>query len=38
MTLYTIHWTQSYSNWEPFELPITDFSQAREALARIMSK
>jgi hypothetical protein len=38
MTLYTIRWTQPYDTWEPVEFPITDFTQAREVLARIMAK
>ena len=38
MTLYSISWSQPYVGWEPFELPITDFAQAREVLARIMVK
>ena len=35
--VWTISWIQNYSNWEPWELPITNFSQAQEVLARIMS-
>jgi hypothetical protein len=35
--VWTISWTQNYPNWEPIELPITDFAQAQEVLARIMS-
>ena len=35
---WTLTWTQPYLNWEPLELPITDLAQAREVLARIMSK
>jgi hypothetical protein len=38
MTVYTIRWTQPYTMWEPIEFPIQDLSQAREVLARIMSK
>ena len=38
MTLYTIRWTQPYIGWVPMELPITDFTLAREALAKIMQK
>ena len=40
---WTINWTQLYNNWnqsvpqEPEENEITDFSEAREVLARIMS-
>ena len=37
-TLYTIRWTQPYTMWEPMELPITDFTLARQVLARIMQK
>jgi hypothetical protein len=36
--VWTISWTQNYLNWVPIELPITDFSQAKELLARIMAK
>jgi len=36
--VWTISWTQNYLNWEPFELPITNFAQAREVIARIMAK
>ena len=36
--VWIISWNQSYTNWVPIELPITDFSQAREVIARIMSK
>ena len=38
MTLYTICWTQSYPDWTPLELPITDLGLARAALAKIMQK
>ena len=38
MTLYTIRWTQPYTGWVPMELPITNFTLAREALAKIMQK
>jgi hypothetical protein len=38
MTLYTIRWTQPYTAREPLEFPIVDLTQAREVLARIMSK
>jgi hypothetical protein len=38
MTLYTIRWTQSYPDWTPLELPITDLSLARKVLADIMQK
>lgn len=33
---YTISWQQTYNNWEPFELPIRDLSQATALLSRIM--
>jgi len=36
-TVWILRWSQPYTNWQPVELPITDFSQAREVLARIMS-
>ena len=40
--LYTVSWTQPYNSW-PVEdkveqEEITDFTEAREVLARIMSK
>jgi hypothetical protein len=38
MKLYSISWTQSYTGWVPIELPITDLTQAREVIARIMAK
>jgi hypothetical protein len=38
MKLYTLQWTQPYTGWEPLEFPITDLTQAREVLARIMQK
>ena len=38
MTLYTVRWTQSYPDWTPLELPITDLSLARAVLAGIMQK
>ncbi len=34
---YTIRWTQSLPGWEPLEFEITDFTEAREVLARIMA-
>ena len=34
--LYSIRWTQEYTNWEPAE-PVLDLSEARAVLARIMS-
>jgi hypothetical protein len=38
MKLYSISWTQPYTGWFPVEIAITDFTQAREVLARIMAK
>jgi hypothetical protein len=38
MILYTIKWAQHYSNWEPIELPITDFTQALEVINMIRTK
>jgi len=44
MKLYSISWTQLYSTWpksklvEPKESEITDFTEARQVLARIMQK
>lgn len=35
--LYTIRWTQVYEAWEPWEPEITDFTEARAVLARIMA-
>ena len=34
---YTIRWTQPLTDWEPLEFKITNFTQAREVLARIMA-
>ena len=34
--LYTIRWTQEYTNWLPAE-PEMDLTEARAVLARIMS-
>jgi hypothetical protein len=41
--LYTVQWTQAYENWPVPEEPqeesnLMDLTQAREILARIMSK
>ena len=42
--LYRLQWSQIYTNWPktvpqtPSEKEITDFTQAREVLARIMRK
>lgn len=33
---YTIRWQQNYDNWDLLEIPITDFTEARAVLARIM--
>jgi len=38
MTLYTVRWTQPYTTWEPLEFPITDFTEARKVLAKVMAK
>jgi hypothetical protein len=48
MEKYTISWSQPMSGWQPLnfgdkaqekpEPEITDFTQAREVLAKIMSK
>jgi len=35
---YTICWQQSYHNWEPIELPITDFTQALAVINMIRNK
>ena len=35
MMLYTIAWSQPYAGWP--EPEITDFTQAQEVIARIMS-
>jgi hypothetical protein len=35
MILYSIKWKQQYTNWEPIELPIVDFSQALAVIERI---
>ena len=35
--LYTISWTQVYTNWEPMELEITDLTLARQVIERIMA-
>jgi len=35
---YTIRWQQSYHNWIPVELPITDFTQALEIINMIRNK
>lgn len=37
MKLYTVRWTQPYTGWTPMELPVTDLTQAREVIARIMA-
>ena len=35
---YRIKWFQTYNNWEPVELPITDFTQAMDVINAIRSK
>ena len=35
--LYTIRWTQAYTNWEPLEFFVNDLTQARKVLQRIMA-
>jgi hypothetical protein len=37
MTLYTVRWTQSYTGWTPWELPITDLTAAQEVIKRIQA-
>ena len=34
---YVIRWTQILHGWEPLEFEITDFTEAREVIARIMA-
>jgi hypothetical protein len=34
---YTIRWTQPLLAWEPLEFEITDFTEARAVLKRIMA-
>ena len=34
---YIIRWTQPLAGWEPLEFEITDFTEARAVLKRIMS-
>ena len=34
---YTFSWSQPMLNWEPLEFEITDLSEARAVLARIMA-
>ena len=38
MILYTIKWNQLYHNWEPLELPITDFTEAMNVINTIKNK
>ena len=38
MILYTIKWSQSYHNWEPVELPISNFTEALEVINMIRNK
>lgn len=35
MILYSIRWTQPYTNWQPVELPITDFTEAMAVIQQI---
>ena len=35
MTLYTVRWSQPYTEWPE---PVLDLTQAREVIARIMAK
>jgi len=35
---YTIRWQQIYHNWQPFELSITDFTEAMEVINMIKEK
>ena len=34
---YTIRWTQPLAGWEPLEFEITDLTEARAVLKRIMA-
>lgn len=36
--LYSIHWQQSYHNWEPIEFPITNFAEALAVINMIKEK
>jgi len=38
MKLYTIKWTQPYLNWQPIELPITNFTEALKIINMIRNK
>jgi len=36
--LYTIRWTQTYTNWEPLDFKsVEDLTEARAVLERIMA-
>jgi hypothetical protein len=35
---YTIRWQQSYHNWQPIELPITDLKEAMAIINMIRNK
>ena len=35
---YTIKWRQSYHNWQPVEIPITDFTEAMAIINMIKEK
>ena len=37
LPLYTIRWTQAYTNWEPLEFSVSDLTEARAVLERIMA-
>ena len=37
MTVYTIRWRQTYVDWQPWELPITDLSAAQAVIKRIQA-
>jgi len=36
--MYSIKWRQAYHNWEPIELPITNFTEAMAIINAIRSK
>jgi hypothetical protein len=38
MIYYSIKWTQPYTNWQPVELPITDFTQALAVIQKIKAR
>lgn len=35
---YTIRWQQIYHNWQPIELPITNFTEALAVISMIRNK